>query len=139
MASPKIFKGDKLRSTQQHPSANFSEPDLVFKKISVTKYTQPEPEAKKICLSTLLLRVKFTLNSSVNRLQHDEAGNRISVTIFNTPPNVHEGSDKHSGDELEHLSTNQFLPSANWLCSKLIIASHWWIKISRGRPASGTQ
>ena len=30
----KIFKGDKLRSTQQHHSANFSESDLVFKEIS---------------------------------------------------------------------------------------------------------
>ena len=68
----KIFKGDKLRSTQQHPSANFSESDLVFKKsLSVTKYTQPEPEAKKICQN-------FTLNSSVDRLQHDEACNRIT-------------------------------------------------------------
>ena len=118
----KIFKGDKLRSTRQHPSANGSELDLVFKK------SLSEPEAKKICQN-------FTLNSSVDRLQHDEAGNRISVTIFNTPPNVHEGSDEDSGDELEHLSANQFLPSANWLCRKLIIASHWWIKISRGRSA----
>ena len=68
----KIFKGDKLRSTQQHPSANFSESDLVLKKsLSVTKYTQLEPEAKKICQN-------FTLNSSVDRLQHDEAGNRIT-------------------------------------------------------------
>ena len=67
----KIFEGDKLRSTQHHPSANFIESDLVFKKsLSVTKYTQPEPEAKKICQN-------FTLNSSVDRLQH-EAGNRIT-------------------------------------------------------------
>ena len=125
----KIFKGDKLRSTRQHPYANCSELDLVFKKsLSVIKCTQHEPEAKKICHN-------FTLNSSVDRLQHDEVGYRIGVTIFNTPPNVHEGSDEDSGDELEHLSAKQFLPSDNWLCRKLIIASHWWIKISRGRSA----
>ena len=41
------------------------------KSLSVTKYTQPEPEAKKICQN-------FTLNSSVDRLQHDEAGNWIT-------------------------------------------------------------
>jgi hypothetical protein len=64
---------------------------------------------------------RFTVNDAIEQLQSDADGNWIGASIFTSPPDVREGSDEDSGDELKHLGGNQLLAECELVLQPTVV------------------